>query len=149
MTKITPTDISNEWGGSVSGTTYLFWNQSIASGSIQHHIEYAEKYIRYLVGESTWTSTDTVTSNNVYLLSLNYSLFRIAVMLSGGVITQGFDYTVGPLDTRRSQSQTTFYRQLIETYRSTAWDILSALQAFVLYNDTDQPSYSETQTPVM
>ena len=65
MTYITPEVIRLEFNGSVSSTNYTFWNQVIASGSLQHHIDYAEKYIRYLVGEGTWTSGDTVTLNNV------------------------------------------------------------------------------------
>lgn len=148
LTKITPEDIRLEWFGSVSSTTYTFWNQNVESGSIQQHIDNAESDLEYLL-EDTWDSTDAEISANVVLAVLYRTCQSLAFILRGGIVTQGFDYNVGPLRVARTSGQISFYDQLEQKYKSLLAGVLYRLQPLYYTSETTQPSYGETAPAVM
>lgn len=148
--KISAEEVRVRLNGVYSGSTdqYWFWESSISSGSLWDIISGSDIYLRDMCGESVWDDTDPDTVNKVKRTELNYACFKTLVILSGGVIVDGFVWATGPI---RMDPRYMFagWRNLIEEFGLTAQNNLRSLQTFVLDYEWDEPSWGKTATSVM
>lgn len=140
-------DLLNWLGGTITGSTCYFWELVLPSGSVQDHIIFGEFYLQNILGNSIWNTTTDYKSGSVRQLIRNYLSFRILVVLSGGIITEGFLYRSGqPIE--RPQLNTTI-NSMIEAFRVSSLNELAQLQDIAVMVNMDQPNYGRTPPPVM
>ena len=151
MVYITAENVRSNFNSTFDSTTtnYTFWGQSFSSGSIISIITNSENYIKFLITASTYNTTDTDTLNAVKDLCLNYTCFRLGVILAGGVVTGGFDYSIGPMTVDKTQGQIAFYRSLIDGFRETAMATLYIIQPLSILEESSTPTWSETSPSIM
>ena len=147
--KITCQDVMTRLNGTYTGSsdTFWFWEQSISSGSLLDIVSGSSSYLRGLLGNTVMDDTETVKARRIKELELLYTCFRTLVLLSGGVIVEGFTWDAGVRVS--SPAMLPAYQNLIESFRVAAWDIFKTLQTFVLSEDADQPYYHKTSQSVM
>ncbi len=147
-------------GGTITGSTCYLWGLEIPSGSIDTQIQYAEWFVQDMVGDqlyndytTDWTvqSTSTV-SKSLKGAVMDYACFRVAVAASRGVVTDGFDYRVGPLAASRSKAFTTFFKDIIATFRDQAFFKISKLMPLSYSEETvmdtsDTPDFASETAP--
>ena len=145
--KITPEDVRLTLGGTVTGSTYYFFDQTLASGSILQQILMANNFLYGVLGISVMDSTDEITSNHVNTCELAYSVMRVLVVLSGGVITEGFNWSMGASIQQPSMLGT--YKNLIAEFKIASENHLRAIQPLAVSAESDIPSVGKTATSVM
>jgi len=145
--KISAEDVRLRLNGTVTGSTYTFWEQELSSGSLWDMCSGSSTYLRGLLGDGVMDATDAVKARRVKELELLYTCFRTLVLLSGGVIVEGFTWRAGVQVS--SPYMLPAYQGLIEGFRVAAWDLFKSLQTFVLSEDADQPTYHKTSPSVM
>jgi len=147
MTYVSVQDLLNWLGGTVTGSTCYMWELTIPSGSINDHIIYGEHYLHNILGDTRWNATTDYTSGSLRQLIRNYVSFRVLVVLTGGIITEGFLYRTGmPIERPQLLSTLT---SMIESFKSASEGELMKLQDIVVYAEADQPAYGKTAPPVM
>ncbi len=131
-------------GGTITGSTAYMWGLEIPSGSVDSQIQHAEWFVQDMVGDALynnystdWTTQSTGTTQNALKGAvMDYACFRIAVQVSRGVITDGFDYRVGPLAASRSKAFTVFFKDICDTFRDQAFFKISKLMPLSYSEDT-------------
>lgn len=139
---ITTEDIRLALNGTVTGSTYYYWGQSITSGSVLAQINLANYYLFGVLGDSVMNSSNEITSYHVRTCLLDYSCMRLLTVLSGDIIVEGFNWTAGV--TVQQPALLPTYRMLIEQFKQTAQLHLRAIQPISVVEETSQPSYGET-----
>ncbi len=143
--------ISDFLGGAITGSTAYVWGLTLTSGSVDNQISYAEYYIKSRVGDDLynnsvgdWDVQSAATLGNMVKSAvMDYVCFRISVMFSGGIITDGFDYQVGPLRAARSRAYVQFFDGLITKFRDAAEQKLIMLTP-LSYSSEDVMNTTET-----
>jgi hypothetical protein len=149
--KISCEDVRIQLNGVVSGSgssaEYWFWNQSIPSGSLWQIISGSDTYIRFLVGDDVMDSSDSNTVREIKFAEIDYACFRTLVLLAGGVIVEGFNWTAGV--TVSQPYMLPAYRSLIDEFKTTAQNHIRALQKLFIMKDFEMPSIGETAHSIM
>ena len=147
-TKVTAEDVRSYLNGVTSGSGYFtFWDQTISSGSINENITAANNYLYDILGTTVMDSTVEITANHVKTCELLYSCMRVLVLLSGGVITEGFNWAMGASIQQPSMLGT--YRNLILEFKEAAQNHLRAIQPLAVHEFSDIPSTGKTSPSVM
>ena len=147
MTYVSVQNVLDWLGGSITGSTCYFWELVLPSGSVRDHITYGEYYLHNILGNSVWDATTDYTSGSLRQLIRNYISFRILVVLTGGIITEGFLYRTGmPIERPQLLSTLT---SMIESFKIASEGELMKLQTIVVFANMDQPAYGKTAPPVM
>lgn len=139
---ITTEDIRLSLNGTVTGSTYYFFGQSITSGSVLAQINLANYYLFGVLGDSVMNSSNEITDYHVRTCLLDYSCMRLLTLLSGDVITEGFNFSAGI--TVQQPALLPTYRMLIEQFKQSAQLHLRAIQPLHVASETDQPTYRDT-----
>ena len=147
--KVTTEDIRLSLNGVYSGSdsSYWFWGQSINSGSVLAQINLSNYWLYGVLGTSKMDATDDRTYYHVRTCQLDYACMRVLLVLSGGVIVDGFSWNVGPSIQQPHLLNT--YKNLIEQFKESAQLHLRAIQDIAVSEETDQPHYGNTATNVM
>lgn len=148
--KINCEEVRLQLNGVYSGSSdaYWFWENSIGSGSLWQIISGSDAYLRFLCGDTLWDSTDSNTSQTIKYAEINYVCFKTLVNLSGGVLTDGFNWSLGPTRVE-TPAMLPAYRGLIDGFKLTSENFIKALLPASLSYDHDQPQYSRTAPSVM
>ena len=143
--KVTVEDVRLALNGTYSGSgNYVtFWGQTVSSGSVLAQINLANIFLYGSLGTSVMDSTDTITSYHVRACELDYSIMRTLCLLSGDVIVDGFNFTMGGVTIQQPLVLAT-YRNLILEFKESAISHFRAIQPIAVSAETDQPSYRET-----
>lgn len=141
---VTTEDIRLALNGTYNSGTevYTFWGVELTSGSVLAQINLANYFLWNTLGESVMTSTDSATYYHVRTCELDYSAMRVLTVLSGDVITDGFEFTMGI--TVRQPLLMAAYRNLIDQFKESAQMHLKALMPIALRVDSDVTTYRET-----
>ena len=146
--KVTAEDVRKTLNGVESGSGYFtFWDQTISSGSVFQQINMSNDYLYGTLGLTKMDSTDEVISNHIKTAELDYACMRVLVLLSGGVVTEGFSWAAG-ISVQQPQMLST-YKNLIEEFKFLAQNHLRAVQEIAVTAEADQPSYGKTSPSVM
>ena len=145
--KVTAEDVRSYLNGTVTGSTFYFWDQSVSSGSINEQVTAANNYLYDILGISVMDSTVEITANHVKTCELLYSCMRVLVLLSGAVITEGFNWSMGASIQQPSMLGT--YKNLIAEFKVAAENHLRAIQPIAVHEFSDIPSVGKTQPSVM
>ena len=145
--KVTAEDVRSYLNGTVTGSTFYFWDQSLSSGSINEQITAANNYLYDILGISVMDSTVEITSNHIKTCELLYSCMRVLVLLSGGVIVEGFNWSSGISVQQPAMLPT--YKNLIQEFKFAAENHLRALQSLAVHEFSDIPSVGRTSPSVM
>jgi len=146
--KVTAEDVRSYLNGVSSGSGYFtFWDQTISSGSVNENITAANNYLYDILGTSTMDSTVEITANHVETCELLYSCMRVLVLLSGGVIVEGFNWSAG-ISVQQPAMLPTF-KNLIQEFKFVAENHLRALQEIAVTEESDIPTWSKTSPSVM
>ncbi len=145
---VTCEDIRLALNGTYSGSdgNYYFWNVPLSSGSILAQINLSNYFLFGVLGDSVMNSTDDITSYHVRTCELDYSAMRVLVLLSGDVISDGFEFTAGVAV--RQPHLMNIYRNLISEFKSSAQMHLKILQPLFVSEDSDVPVYKDTAPSV-
>ena len=144
--KVTAEDVRSYLNGTVTGSTFYFWDQTLSSGSLNENITAANNYLYDILGISVMDSTVEITTNHVKTCELLYSCMRVLVLLSGGVITEGFNYSMGA--SIQQPSMLGAYKNLIAEFKTAAENHLRAIQPLAVHEYSDEPSYGKTAPSV-
>ena len=147
-------------GGSITGSICYLWGLEISSGSVDTQIQHAEWFIQDMVGDALyndyttdWTTQSTTTiQNSLKGAVMDYACFRICVTASRGIVTDGFDYRVGPLAASRSKAFLTFFKDIIGNFRDQAFFKISKLMPLSYSEETvmdtsDTPDFCGETSP--
>ena len=145
--KIFPEDVRSYLNGTVTGSTYYFFDQTLSSGSVNEQITAANNYLYDILGTSVMDSTVEITSGSVIKCELLYSCMRTLVLLSGGVITEGFNWSMGA--SIQQPSMLGAYKNLIQEFKTAAENHLRSLQPIAVHEYSDIPSTGKTSPSVM
>lgn len=147
---VTCEDVRLSLNGVYSGSEgkYYFWGQAVVSGSVLAQINLANYWLYGILGSTKMAASDDVTSYHIKTCELEYSCMRLLVLLSGGVIISGFDWSVGAVSVKPSKMQTT-YTQMINGFRDSAMAHLNALQPVAVMAEYEVPDWDTTSTSVM
>lgn len=148
LPKVTCEDIRVALNGTVTGSTYYFWEQSISSGSLLAQLNLANYYLYGILGETMMDTSDTVLSFHIRTCELDYACMRVLTNLSGGVITDGFSWATGPIRVTTSPMLQT-YTNLINQFKESAQLHLKAIQPMHFFEEADVPVTGKTATSVM
>ena len=133
--------------GSYIDPNYGFFGQNISSGSVHAQIALGDRELRSLLGDSVMNAQDTTTQNALQTLELNYSIYRVLVTLSGGIVTRGFSYNAGPSVSQPHLFNT--YKTLIDEYRRKAEAMFWQLQPLTVAQNANMPRVHCTSPSVM
>jgi hypothetical protein len=140
--KVTTEDVRLALNGTITGSNYYFWGQSITSGSVLAQINLANYYLYGILGTDVMDSVDTITFYHVKTCELDYSCMRLLCLLSGDVIVDGFYITAGI--TIQQPSLLSTYRLLISEFKESAQLHLRAIQPIAVSGESDTTTYRET-----
>ncbi len=137
-------DVRKRLNGTYSGsdTSYWFFENSISSGSLWDICSGSSIYVRAIIGDSIMDSASGNTSRQVKETELLYACFQTLINLSGGVIVQGFSWDAGIKVSQNFMLPS--YVNLINEFKTVAQNNIRSLQTFVLSEDMDMPSISNT-----
>ena len=146
---VTTDDVMHSMNGTYdSGSSnYYFWETDINSGSILAQINLANYYLYGALGISTMTSTDQVTMLHVRACELAYSCMRVLVVLSGGVITDGFNFSAGI--SLQQPNVLLAWKNLIANFKDMAELHFRIIQPIGLLQDADSLCIGSPAPPVM
>ena len=161
MTLFTASNVVTDYlNGSITGSTCYLWNLTLNSGSVDTQITYSEYYVKSRVGDQLYDSnvTDwdvqstTTIGNSIKSAVMDYICFRLAVILSGGTITEGFDYQVGPLRASRSRAYVQFFNSLISKFKDSADHKIAMLTPLAysgesIMDSTETPDFASDGAP--
>lgn len=141
---ITTEDLRLALNGIYSGSTneYWYWGQNISSGSVLAQINLANYFMFGVLGDSLMNSSNEITSYHVRTCLLDYSCMRLLTLLSGDIITDGFNFTAGV--TVQQPALLPTFRMLIEQFKESAKLHLRIVQPIQVSMDSDQPVYRDT-----
>jgi hypothetical protein len=142
--KITTEDIRLALNATYSGSSnsYFFWGQEISSGSILSQINLSNYFLFGILGDTVMNSTDDITSYHVRTCELDYSAMRVLVLLSGDVISDGFNFSAG-ISVQQPLLLAT-YRNLISEFKESAQMHLRAIQPLYVSAESDTTVYRDT-----
>lgn len=142
--KVTTEDLRLALNGTYSGSTgnYWFWGQSISSGSVLAQINIANYFMYGILGSSKMASGDEVILYHIKTAQLDYACMRLLVLLTGGVITDGFNWSAG-VSVQQPQLLET-YRELINQFKESAQRHIQAVQPCALAEDWEEYSWDTT-----
>jgi hypothetical protein len=149
--KVTCEDIRLALNGIFSGSaedvsgqnSYYFWDQRVTSGSVLAQINLANYYLIGVLGEAKINETTPVAYYHVRTALLDLSCMRVITLLSGDVIVDGFNVTLGPT-TIQQPSLLSTYRMLIEQFKEQVRLHIRAIQPIAVSAESDEPIYRET-----
>jgi len=145
--KITTEDVRLTLNGTLTGSTYYYWDQSISSGSVLAQINLANYYMYNMLGKTLMDDTTDITSSIIKTAQLEYSCFRLLVLLSGGVIIDGFNWEAGVKVENPKMLEA--YKNLIEGFKSSYMLLINQIQPMVFTDDWDVPVWKDTATSPM
>ncbi len=147
---VTTEDIRLALNGTVTGSTYYFWEQSISSGSVLAQINLSNYEMYGLLGKTVMETTANSDETKYYHLragQLNMSCFRTLVVLSGGIITDGFTWKAGiEVSTPHIVEG---YRGLISQFSESAKYHIQLLQDIAVTAESDVPPFGTTAPSMM
>jgi hypothetical protein len=147
--KITTEDIRLTLNGTYdSGSgNYTFWDQTISSGSVLAQINLANIWLYGAVGSDVMNSVDELTSLRVNACELAYSCMRTLVVLSGGVITDGFNWNAGMAV--QQPHLMSAYKNLISEFKDSATIYFLNLQPIGVVMESDDLTLGKPAPPMM
>lgn len=145
--KVTTEDVRLTLNGIYSGSTYTFWEQNISSGSVLAQINLANYWMYGSLGKEVMDSQDQTTYFHVKACQLAYSCLRTLVVLSGGVITDGFNFTAGI--TVQQPSMLSSYKNMISEFKELAELHFRALTPIGYSMDCDPMELHDTPPSMM
>lgn len=148
--KISCEDVRIQLGGVFSGSSndYWFWENNIPSGSLWQTISGSDAYLRFLCGDTIWDNTDANTAQAIKYCEINYVCFKTLVTLAGGVIVQGFDWSLGPVRVSTPAMLQT-YTNLINGFGAEAEKFIRTLLPIHYLYDAEMPSIGKTSSSAM
>jgi hypothetical protein len=146
--KITTEDVRLALNGTDNGSgSYVFWEQSITSGSVLAQINLANYYLYGVLGTSIMDSTDSIIHYHVNSCELAYACFRTLVILSGGVITDGFNFSAGI--SLQQPNVLLAWKNIISSFKDIAETHFKILQPMGIMADVAPLSLSTPASPMM
>ena len=145
--KITCDNIRGKLNGTVTGSTYWFWDQTYTSGSLQQQVDDSTNYLYNILGRTLMEDTTEITDAIITTAQLAYASFLTIVSLSGGVVTEGFNWEAGVKVENPKMLEA--YKNLIEGFKSSYMLLISQIQPLSFTDETDQPTYHDTATSLM
>ena len=147
--KVTTEDLRLALNGTYSGSSssYFFWGQEISSGSMLAQINLSNYYLYGVLGLTKMDDTTDRTYYHVRTCELDYSCMRVLIVLSGGVLVDGFSWSAGVSVQQPHMLNT--YRNLIEQFKASAQLHLRSIQDIAVSEEADQPNYGSTATSIM
>ena len=146
--KVTTEDIRLTLNGTYDNTgSYTFWEQTISSGSVLAQINLANYYLYGVLGESVMDSTDRITLFHVNSCELAYACMRTLIVLSGGVITDGFNWSAGI--SIQQPNMLLAWKNLISNFKDIAEIHFKILQPMGIMSDVSPLFVSTTSSPMM
>lgn len=145
--KVTCEDVRLSLNGTVTGSTYYFWDSAIESGSVLAQINISNYWMYGLLGKTIMDSNDEVTKYHVKTCQLDHSCLRLLILLSGGVVTDGFDWSAGP--SVKQNQMLPAYKNLIQQFKESTQLHLHALQPCAISGEWSVPSWSGTAPSTM
>ena len=145
--KITAEDVRSYLNGTVTGSTFYFWDQTLSSGSLNEQIIASNNYLYDILGTTVMDSTVEITLNHVKTCELLYSCMRVLVLLSGGVIVEGFNWSAGVSIQQPAMLPT--FKNLIQELKIAAENHLRAIQPIAVHEFSVIPQFSKTSPSVM
>jgi hypothetical protein len=147
--KVTTEDIRLTLNGTynASSGSYTFWEQTISSGSVLAQINLANYWLYGTLGKDIMDSTDEIISFRVNSCELMYSCMRTVVILSGGVITDGFNWNAG-IGVQQPNMLAT-YKNLINEFKEMAMNHFINLQPIGLTDESNALDIGSTPPSVM
>jgi len=139
--KVTCEDIRLVLNGTNTGSDYWFWGQNLKSGSILSQINLSNYFLFGILGDTVMNSTDDITSYHVRTCELDYSAMRVLVLLSGDVISDGFNFSAG-ISVQQPLLLAT-YRNLISEFKESAQMHLRAIQPLFVTAESDTVKYQD------
>ena len=145
---VTCEDVRLALNGTYDNTgSYTFWESIISSGSVLAQINLSNYYLYGILGISTMTSTDQVTQFHVMACELSYSAMRVLVLLSGGVITDGFNFSAGI--SLQQPNVLLSWKNLIMSFKDMAELHLKAIMPMGVMQDADALCINKTSPSMM
>jgi hypothetical protein len=105
---------------------------------VQRHIDSANAYIHFFIGDAIWNTTDPVTAPVVQRLALLYACAMVLSVLCGGLIVSGFNITMSDLSLQRTE-RFTVYHDLIADFTGEAESLAMQLTQFTLAKTGGKP----------
>jgi hypothetical protein len=139
---VTCEDVRQVLNGTYSGSSYVFWNVPLSSGSVLAQINMANYYLTGVLGQDKMAATDDVTFYHLRAAELDYSCMRVLTLLSGDVIVDGFSITAGI--TIQQPLLLATYRNLIAEFKEAAQLHLRAIQPLSVSAESNEPTYRDT-----
>jgi hypothetical protein len=132
---ITYDDIVTIIGATTSGImptrTLHYYEDSLNEATVQMHIDSANAYMRFFLGDELWDSSTPATAGAVERGALLYAAANVLSVLSGGLMISGFNVTMSDLSLGRSE-RFTVYHNLIVDFTSEAEALAIQLTQFRL-----------------
>ena len=145
--KITCDDIRKKLNGTVTGSTYTFWDQDYTSGSLQSQVDDSTNYLYNVLGRTLMEDTTEITDAIITTAQLAYASFLTIVSLSGGVVTEGFNWEAGVKVENPKMLEA--YKNIADAFKESYNRIIAQIQPMVFSDETDQPTYHDTATSPM
>lgn len=147
--KVTTEDIRLALNGNYNSDSelYTFWEQTIDSGSVLAQINLANYYLYGALGTEVMDSTDINIMFHVNSCELAYSCMRTIIVLSGGVITDGFNWTAGI--NIQQPHMLLAWKNLIASFKDIAELHFRILQPVGFLMDADPLDLGDTTPSVM
>lgn len=152
LVSVNISDIASYMNATIDSSNFTFQGQSISSGSVNTHISAAQDYFRMVLGVdladsniTEWSSaaSGTQIQNQVKIAAWDYIAFRLCTLLAGGVVTGGFNYTLGELRKDRTEAWREGFRALIEGFRDSAKEKIERLTLLSYSSDADSLDISD------
>ncbi len=129
-------NLSKYVGATISGEDFTFQGQTIPKSTIQLHMDIAEDYLRMVLGAelvdsnlTEWDSTSSASQigGQVKAACYDYVAYRVCVILAGGMVTGGWNYTLGELRKDRTEAWVQGFTALINGFRDSAKERIERL----------------------
>jgi hypothetical protein len=132
------TFLSASSAGTTPNRTLTFYKDSISEATVQRHIDGANAYIHWFIGDAIWNTTDSVTAPVVQRLALLYACTMVLSVLAGGLIITGFNVSMSELSMQRSE-RFTVYHDLICDFTGEAESLAMQLTQFTFAKAGGKP----------
>ena len=110
-------------------------------------INLANYFIYDILGSTKMAATDDATHYHIKTALVDYSCMRVLVVLMGGVVTEGFEWSAG-VSIRQPHILST-YINLINQFKEAAQLHLRAIQPICVSDEWTVPSVGKTAPSVM
>ena len=132
------TFLSASSSGTTPNRTLIFYKDSLSEATVQRHIDSANAYIHWFIGDAIWNMTDSVVAPIVQRLALLYACTMVLSVLCGGLIVSGFNIVMSDLSLQRTE-RFTVYHDLITDFSGEAESLAMQLTQFTLAKAGGKP----------